>query len=87
MTDRKTPLNLKISEYMVEVVAAADMSFQDALILAMKREQAATALYTNLAQTVEEASLQDLFSQLAKEESAHKARFENLYEENFMSEN
>jgi len=84
---RQNPVNLKIADYLVEVEPSPDMSFQDALVLAMKREQAANSLYTNLAATISEPLLAELFSQLAKEEAAHKLRFENLYEENFLSEN
>lgn len=84
---REKTTDLKIADYLVDVETSPDMSFQDALVVAMKREQAAKALYTHLADEVADPLLTELFRQLAKEEAAHKARFENLYEENFMSEN
>lgn len=84
---RQNPVDLKIADYLVDVEPSPKMSFQDALVLAMKREQAAHALYIQMAQIVEDALLSELFSQLAKEESAHKIRFELLYEEIFMKEN
>lgn len=84
---REKQTDLKIADYLVGVEPSPNMSFQDALVLAMKREQAANALYTHLAAVINESVLSDLFSQLAKEEAAHKARFENLYEENFLKEN
>lgn len=84
---REKAVDLKIADYLVDVEPSPDMSFQDALVLAMKREQAANALYTNLAKAITDSALSGLFSQLAKEEAAHKARFEDLYEENFMKEN
>ena len=84
---REQATDLKIADYLVDVETSPDMSFQDALVVAMKREQAAKLFYTHLAQTIDDPVLAELFRQLAKEESAHKARFENLYEENFMSEN
>lgn len=84
---RQNPVDLKISDYLVEVEPSPDMSFQDALVLAMKREQAANELYSNLAATLGDPLLAELFNQLAKEEAAHKARFQDLYEENFLSEN
>lgn len=79
--------DLKIADYLVDVEASPDMSFQDALVLAMKREQAAKDLYSNLSMMLDDPMLVELFRQLAKEEAAHKARFENLYEENFLKEN
>jgi rubrerythrin len=69
------------------VEPSPEMSFQDALVLAMKREQSAKALYANLALMIDDSMLAELFRQLSKEEAAHKARFEDLYEKNFMSEN
>ncbi len=84
---RKTPVDLKIADYLVDVEPSPDMSFQDALVLAVKREHAAKNLYNNLAAMVSDPLLAELFTQLAKEEAAHKTRFENLYEDNFLSEN
>lgn len=84
---RQKTTDMKIADYLVDVVPRPDMSFQDALVLAMKREQKAKELYTALAQSISEPILAELFSQLAKEEGAHKARFEELYEQNFLSEN
>lgn len=84
---RQTPVDLKISDYLVDVEPSPDMSFQDALVLAMKREQMTKALYTNLALMIDDALLAELFRQLAKEEATHKGRFEDLYEETFLSEN
>jgi rubrerythrin len=84
---RQNVVDLKVADYLVDVEPSPNMSYQDALILAVKREQAATQLYTHLAETVDNADLVELFNQLAKEEAAHKFRFEILYEENFLSEN
>lgn len=87
LTVRQKPTDLKIVDYLTEVEPSPNMSFQDALILAMQREQAAKDLYNNLALMVEDAILVELFRQLAKEEATHKTRFEDLYEKNFLSEN
>jgi rubrerythrin len=84
---REKATDLKIADYLVEVEPSPEMSFQDALVLAMKREQAASALYTELASAIGDPQLAELFRQLAREEAAHKTRFEDLYEENFLSEN
>ena len=77
----KKVLDLKIGDYLVEVDPTPDITYQDALILAMKREKVAYALYTNLANAVEEQDLKDLFMALAREEANHKLRFETEYEE------
>mgnify|MGYP000538399341 CR=1 FL=1 len=44
LTPEQEVLDLKISDYLVEVDASTDISYQDALIVAMKRERAAFQL-------------------------------------------
>jgi rubrerythrin len=79
--------DLKISDYTVSAQPHPDMSYQDALILAMNREKAAFKLYTKLASKVESNDLKNLFLSLAQEESKHKLRFELEYDEYILREN
>ncbi|UCG53471.1 MAG: ferritin family protein [Candidatus Latescibacterota bacterium] len=78
-------LDLKIGDYLVEMEATPDMKYQDALILAMKKEKKAFKMYTDLAQRVEGA-LKNTFLSLAQEEAKHKLRFEIEYDDNILSE-
>ena len=80
-------LDLKISDYLVEVDASEDVSYQDALIIAMKRERAAYKLYSDMAATVPESHLKDVFVGLAKEEAKHKLFFESEYDERVLMDN
>lgn len=84
---RKEVIDLRISDYLVALEPSDDMSYQDALVLAMKREEAARNLYLDMASSIEDEALQDLFSQLSKEEATHKNRFETMYDEYFLTEN
>ncbi len=79
--------DLKIGDYLVEVEPGSEMSFQEALIVAMKREKAAMQLYIDLAKQIAGDDVQALFMALAEEESRHKLRFEGMYEEHFLTEN
>ncbi|MCF8373985.1 MAG: ferritin family protein [Bacteroidales bacterium] len=79
--------DLKIADYVVSVKPSSDMTYQDALILAMKREKAAFRLYTNLAAKAPNDKLKRLFESLALEESKHKLRFEIEYDEYILREN
>ena len=79
--------DLKIGDYLVAAEPVPELSFQDALLIAMKREKAAMQLYTDLAGTIGDEELKALFLALAEEESRHKLRFEAEYEEYFLSEN
>ncbi len=79
--------DLKIADYTVTVKVSDDMSYQDILIVAMKREKAAFHLYTDLAERTNDADVRKLFLALAQEEAKHKLRFEIEYDNNIMSEN
>ena len=79
--------DLKISEYLVDVKPAADMAYQEALILAMKKEKAAFRMYTALAEKATDPKIKQLFLSLALEESKHKLRFELEYDEFILIEN
>ncbi|UCE73974.1 MAG: ferritin family protein [Methanomassiliicoccales archaeon] len=79
-------IDLKIGDYLVDVPAGPDMDYQDALILAMKKEKASFRLYTDLAATTEDGNLQSLMHGLAQEEAKHKLRLEMEYDEYFLTE-
>jgi rubrerythrin len=77
--------NLHLSELLVDVEASPAMSLQEALILAMKREEAAVALYDRLATLGGDA--QPLFRALADEERNHKRLLEVEYDTVILAEN
>ena len=78
---KPTVQDLKISDYLVDVTPRPDITYQDALIIAMKKEKAAFKLYTKLAALTDNKELQSLFYSLAQEEARHKLRFEIEYDE------
>ena len=82
-----TVIDLKISDYMVNIKPTPDMTYQDALILAMHREKSAYKLYSALSDKAPNTDLRNLFLRLAQEESKHKLRFEVEYDEYVMREN
>jgi rubrerythrin len=87
LTPHREVVDLRISDYLVDVEATDNLSYQDALIIAMKREQAAFRLYTDMAERVPEGALRDVFSGLAREEAEHKLFFESRYDEEVFSDN
>jgi rubrerythrin len=80
-------LDLKIGDYLVEQQPSANMDYQSALILAMKKEKAAFRLYTDLAGSTDDEGMRELFLGLAQEEAKHKLRFEVEYDDDFLREN
>jgi rubrerythrin len=84
----KSILDLKLGDYLVEQETVRnDLTYQEALIVAMKAEKAAYVLYNNLAGTVDKPELKELFLMLAQEEAKHKLRFEIEYDEVILAEN
>ena len=79
--------DMKMADYFVAVEAARDMSYQQILVLAMKREKAAFKLYSDLAERVDDVPVRDLFQGLAEEEAKHKLRFELEYDEVILKDN
>ena len=79
--------DLKIGDHLVEVELKTDISFQDALILAMKAEKNAYRLYNDLAEASDDAKAKELFLTLAQEEAKHKLRFEIEYDDFTYAEN
>ncbi len=80
-------VDLKIADYLVDVEVTPNMSYEDALIVAMKREKSAFRLYTNLAAKAPGEAIRDIFLSLAQEESKHKLRFEIEYDDFVLREN
>lgn len=79
--------DLKIADYVVDVKASGKLSYEDTLVLAMKREKAAFKLYSTLAERAPNDELKEIFESLAMEESRHKLRFELEYDEFVLREN
>ena len=80
-------LDLKIGEYLVDGDLDADMDYQQALIVAMKKEKVAFRIYTDLASVADDQSVRNLLLSLAQEEAKHKLRFEVEYDELILKEN
>ena len=79
--------DLKIADYVVEVKASGRLTYEEALVVAMKREKAAFKLYTSLAERAPSEQLREIFLSLAMEESRHKLRFEVEYDDYVLREN
>ena len=77
---KKIP-DLKISEYLVDMEYAPDMDYRHLLVLAMKREEKALSLYTDMAERADDPDIEKLFRVLANEESKHKLRLEKEYDD------
>jgi rubrerythrin len=84
VVDDQKVADLGITEQLVEPEPAPQMTYQEALLFAMKAEKAAFVLYTKLAEVTSDAGLQRVFRNLAQEEAKHKLRFEIEYDDHIL---
>jgi len=76
--------DLKITESLAEIEPSSSMTYQEALVYAMKSEKLAFQLYTGLAELTDDPGLAEIFRSLAQEEAKHKLRFELEYDEHVL---
>lgn len=82
-----TVLDLHISEYLVPTPPIPQMSYQDIILIAMKREETSRRLYDNLATRCADTQLKELFKRLSAEEAKHKLHFERIYDDEILKDN
>jgi len=76
VADEQKVMDLKIADYIVsEVEIKEDMDYQEALLLAMKKEKKAFMMYNALAYKTTYENIKKLFLAMAQEEAKHKLRF------------
>ena len=83
----KQVTDLKIVDYLVDIVPTPDMDYQEALIVAMRREKASFKFYNDLAAMADDEPMRETFLALAQEEAKHKLRLETWYEKEIYTEN
>ncbi|MPQ48839.1 rubrerythrin [Marinifilum sp. N1E240] len=80
--------DMKIAGYLEEVdVTNSDLSYQDALILAMKKEKVKFKFYIDMAEKAINEECKQTFLALANEEARQKLKFEIEYDEYVLMEN
>lgn len=83
---KKVP-DLKIGDYIQEEDYYPEMNYQEALLLAIKREKNSVRLYRDLSKGAEEPELKKIFLVLSQEESKHKLKLETEYDQRVLTEN
>ena len=79
--------DLSISNYLVETKFTQSNSYQDIIIIAMKKEEKAYNLYNDLANKTKDSEIKNLFQKLGSEEAKHKLYFEKIYEDEILTDN
>jgi len=73
--------DIKRSDYVVETAYQEGMGYNEILMLAMKREEKALALYNTLLKQAETEAAKKIFKILCQEEAKHKLALETLYDD------
>lgn len=84
---QKNLTDLGIGDFLAEVAVHKEMTFQEILIVAIKREENAFKLYKALADEADNPEIKNLFLKLADEEAKHKNYLETIYDQEIYVEN
>lgn len=71
---------LNIADSLEAAGPQANLTYAQALVLAMQREKSAFKLYTRLASIFRDREIKDILSKLAREEARHKLQLEIEYD-------
>jgi rubrerythrin len=86
-TTPKKVIDLKTTDYLVDIEPGKSLTTQEVLILAAKREKATRDLYELLAEKyADEPFLEQFFTMMAEEEARHKHDLEQEYERGILGE-
>jgi rubrerythrin len=80
-------VELKLTDYMVDVVDNPAMDYKDLLLLGMKKEKTSFRLYIDLAAIIQDEELRETLLSLAEEEARHKVQLEIDYDEVVLRKN
>lgn len=81
------PADLKVTDYLMEPVLKDNMTTQEIIILAAKREDKTARMYQDLADHFQfDKTLNTFFQMMADEELRHKHDLETEYENEFLQE-
>ena len=73
--------DIKRSNYVVDMEYRKGMAYNELLMLAMKREEKALALYNEMLAKADTAEGKNLFKVLCQEEAKHKLALETMYDD------
>jgi len=73
--------DIKRSNYVVDMEYRKAMAYNELLMLAMKREEKALALYNEMLVKADTAEGKKLFKMLCQEEAKHKLALETMYDD------
>jgi len=83
----RIPEDLQLSSYLADTAPTAEMTYQDILIAAMKKEERSVDLYSLLRDRAGDTETRKLFDRLVAEEENHRHHFEAMYDRDIQGDN
>jgi len=81
------PPSMDLTKYLLNEDITESSTPQEVMIVAMKKEASAVALYAEMASALKGNDLEEVFQSLCDMEKEHKERLESEYEKHFMPDN
>lgn len=81
------PGDLQLANYLHDVEPDENMSYQQILVAAMKKEERAASLYSALRDEAQDDEIRQVFARLVTEEENHRHHFETLYDRDIQGDN
>lgn len=72
--------NIELDKVLLIKEGSKSLAIENAMLVALEREQSSNKLYADLAQIVDDATLKGTFESLAADELEHKASIQAAYE-------
>ncbi|MFH1221218.1 MAG: ferritin family protein [Candidatus Eisenbacteria bacterium] len=72
--------DMRLGDYMIDLEPSGDLTYQELLVIAMKREEKSRALYADLEARAADSATGKVFTLLKGEELKHKTKLEKEYE-------
>ena len=83
----KEKLDIKLSDYLLEVKLTENSTMEETLIYAMKSEKNAFDFYSSLAKLSSNSKIKNILIGLANIEMGHKNKLEKMYDDRIYAEN
>ena len=77
--------DLHLSDYLINISFKPDLTYQEALTLAMKKQEKAHEFYSSWKDKCIHEKTAKVFEMLAQEELKHKRRLENAYDDEILT--
>ncbi len=85
--DESKATSMKISNYVIADYDKDDLTYENIILIGIKREERAYKLYKDLANNFDDEDVKKAFNHLASQEIGHRNLFSDLYDKHVLKDN